>query len=326
MDAVELWRGLGWPLIRLSLSISLGLLVANLIETLDWTRAVARVTAPLIRLARLKDVSGASFSMAFFSGVAANTMLAEAYDKGALSRRELVLSNLFNSLPTYLLHLPTMFFLVAPFLGGAAFVYVGLTLLSAVLRTAFIIVLGRLWMPPLPEGCVTCRLDEAARAAQSEIGESKWRRAWRVSLKRFRKRIGKVLTFTVPIYILVFFLNRHGVFKLLEGFLAEHAGVLSWLHPKAMSIVVFQVASEFTAGLAAAGALLEAQALPAKQVVLALLVGNVLSTPMRAFRHQFPFYAGIFKPALATRLIAASQALRAASLVAVTALYYFLTP
>ncbi|MEG6550528.1 hypothetical protein V6C53_09845 [Desulfocurvibacter africanus] len=322
MEVAELWRGLGWPLVRLSLTISLGLLVANLIEALNWTRAVAKLAEPLIRLARLKDVSGASFSMAFFSGVAANTMLSEAYDKGALSRRELILSNLFNSLPTYFLHLPSMFFLVVPFLGSAAFVYVGLTLLSAILRTSFIVALGRVWLPPLPEGCVVCRLDEAAKAQ----GARTWRDALRISIKRFKKRIGKVLTFTVPIYILVFFLNRWGVFKMLEGFLAEHAGILSWLHPKAISIVVFQVASEFTAGLAAAGALLEAQALPMKQVVLALLVGNVLSTPMRAFRHQFPFYAGIFKPALATRLIAASQALRAGSIVVVTALYFFLIP
>jgi len=320
MDAAELWHGLGWPLARLCLTISLGLLVANLIEALNWTRAVARVAEPLIRLARLKDVSGAAFAMAFFSGFAANTMLAEAYDKGTLSRRELVLSNLFNSLPTFFLHLPTMFFLTASFLGFAAAIYAGLTLLSAALRTAFIVLLGRLWLPPLPEGCVTCRLDEAAAAS----GTRTWRKAWEVSLKRFKKRIGKVLTITVPIYILFFFLNRHGVFKQLEGFLAEHAGALSWLHPKAVSIVVFQVAAEFTAGLAVAGALLEADALPVKQVVLALLVGNVLSTPMRAFRHQFPFYAGIFRPALAVRLIAASQTLRAGSVMIVTTLYYFL--
>ena len=51
--------------------------------------------------------------------------------------------------------------------------------------------------------------------------------------------------------------------------------------------------------------------------MLALLVGNILSTPMRAFRHQFPYYAGIFKPKVAVRLIVHNQALRAASLVAV---------
>jgi hypothetical protein len=32
---------------------------------------------------------------------------------------------------------------------------------------------------------------------------------------------------------------------------------------------------------------------------------------MRAFRHQFPYYAGIFRPSLAARLIVYNQALRA---------------
>jgi hypothetical protein len=100
MDLTALWEGLGWPLTRLIFFISIGLFVANLIESLNWTHAVARLAAPLVRVGRLRDISGASFSMAFFSGVAANTMLAEHYDKGKLNDRELVLSNLFNSLPT----------------------------------------------------------------------------------------------------------------------------------------------------------------------------------------------------------------------------------
>ena len=125
-----LWTGLFWPLIRLTFFISLGLFVGNLIESLHWTRYAAIVAAPLARRARLKDISAASFSMAFFSGIAANTMLSEAYDKGAISDRELIFSNLFNSLPTYFLHLPTIFFIAAPFIGSAATVYVGLTALD----------------------------------------------------------------------------------------------------------------------------------------------------------------------------------------------------
>ena len=315
MDFLELWQGLGRPLIRLCLFISLGLVIANLIESLNWTHGVARLAAPLIRRARLKDISGAAFSMAFFSGVAANTMLSEAYEKGRLTRRELVLSNLFNSLPTYFLHLPTMFFITVPFLGSAAVLYVGLTLSSAFLRTGFIVLLGRLTLPPQDEGCVVCELDE-----QRTKG---WREALRKTWVRFRERIGRVLKFTVPIYVAIYFLNRYGAFKALESFLAEHVGFLSWLHPEAFSIVVFHVVSEFTAGLAVAGALLEADAIPVRQVVLALLIGNVLSSPMRAFRHQFPFYAGIFRPALAMRLIVYSQTLRACS-VALVALVYAL--
>ncbi|THB63670.1 MAG: hypothetical protein D6E12_16440, partial [Desulfovibrio sp.] len=73
------------------------------------------------------------------------------------------------------------------------------------------------------------------------------------------------------------------------------------------------------------GALLEGGGLEAREIVLALLAGNVLSSPMRAFRHQFPYYAGIFKPRLALKLIAYNQTLRALSIIAVGMGYFFLS-
>ncbi|MFK4763695.1 hypothetical protein ACI3L3_02805 [Desulfobaculum sp. SPO524] len=315
MDFDLLWNGLGWPLCRLIFYISLGLMIGNLIEALNWTRAVARVAEPITRIARLKDVTGASFSMAFFSGIAANTMLAEAHEKGTLSDKELMISNLFNSLPTYFLHMPTLFFITVPFIGSAAVVYVSLTLGAAFLRTAFIILLGRLVLPPLPPGCVTCRLDEQRSAG--------WREALKKTWSRFKKRIRKILRITVPIYIAIYLLNRYGAFGVFEDFLAEHVSFFSWLPTEALSIVVFHVAAEFTAGLATAGALIQEGALTTREIVLALVLGNVLSSPMRAFRHQFPYYAGIFKPRIALRLIAANQTLRVVSIITTGTLYYF---
>jgi len=317
MDLDLLWKALVWPLLRLILAISFGLIVGNLIEALNWTRAMARLAAPLIRMARLKDIAGASFSMAFFSGAAANTMLAEAYEKGEMNRRELLLANLFNALPTYLLHLPTVYFLTLPYIGSAAGTYVGLSLAAAALRTVFIIVLGRLSLPPIPEGCVVCRLEEG--------GFKGFGHAFSLALKRFRRRLPKILYITVPVYVAFHYAQVHGLFARLENYLAVEASWLSWLPPKAVSIVVFQMASEFTAGLAAAGALLQAGSLPARDIVLALLVGNILSSPMRAFRHQFPYYAGIFPPALALRLIVHNQLLRVGGMVAVTAAYWLWT-
>lgn len=315
MDIGELWNSLFWPLLRLLASLSLGLLVANLIEALNWTRFMARLAAPLIRIGHMKDVVGASFSMGFFSGMAANTMLAEAYAEKRLTPRELVLANLFNSLPAYFLHLPNMFFITAPFLGSAAILYVGLTLFAAILRTVSILFVGRLLLPPLPDGCVVCHLGDG-RVTLKEALKKSW--------TRFKRRIRTIALFTIPIYVAMYFLSAHGFFKYLETFVSEHLGFLSWLSPQAVSIVVFHMAAEFTAGLAAAGALLGAGDLDVKQVVMALLVGNVLSTPMRAFRHQFPYYAGIFKPAMAARLIVWNQALRAAAVIAVTVGYYYL--
>ncbi|BBD08879.1 hypothetical protein [Desulfovibrio ferrophilus] len=315
-DLHTLWTGLGWPLIRLIFFISVGVLVGNLIEALNWTRAVAKLAQPLTTVARLKDITGAAFSMAFFSGITANTMLAEAHEQGKLSDRELMLSNLFNSLPTYFLHLPTMFFITVPFIGDAAVTYVGLTLFAAFLRTVCIVFMGRLLLPPLPEGCVVCRLDEQKSRGWSEALERTW--------SRFKKRIHKILRITVPIYILIFFINKLGGFTAMEQFMAEHVSVFSWLPPQALGIVVFHVAAEFTAGLATAGALLADGSLTTREIVLALLLGNVLSSPMRAFRHQFPYYAGIFKPRIALRLIAVNQTLRVAAVILVGIGYYFL--
>lgn len=316
LDPQLLWAGLFWPLLRLTFFISLGLIIGNFIESLDWTHGVARLAQPLIRTARLKDVSGASFSLAFFSGVAANTMLAEAYEKGDLTRRELIFSNLFNSLPTYFLHLPTVFFITAPFIAEAAFAYVGLTALAAILRTAFIVLLGRALLPPLPEGCVTCLLD-----AQKATEGGRWRTALRKTWKRFRKRLPKIMYVTAPIYAAFYLLRRLGAIDWLEQFMAGHVSVLSWLDPQALSIVAFHMVGEFTAGLAAAGALITNGGLSTHQIVLALLAGNVLSSPMRAMRHQFPYYAGIFPAGMALRLIVYNQALRVVSVLLVAACY-----
>ena len=312
-----LWNGLFWPLIRLTFFISVGLFVGNLIESLHWTRHAARLAAPLANRARLKDVSAASFSMAFFSGITANTMLAEAHDKGTISDRELILSNLFNSLPTYFLHLPTIFFIAAPFIGNAAAVYVGLTAFAAVLRTLAIVLSGRFLLPPLAEGCLPCRLDEMDKKRDKS---SALKKTW----ERFQKRLPKILYLTTPIYTLFFFLKQAGAFTWIQNLMAGNVAFFSFLPPEALGIVAFHMAAEFTAGLAAAGALIQDAGLTGQQVVLALMLGNLLSSPMRTVRHQLPYYSGIFKPRMAMKLIVYNQTLRAASIALVGAAYAFL--
>ncbi len=314
---LSLWHGLFLPLGRLVFFVSLGLIVANFIEALHWTHHMARVAGPLIRLGHLSDIAGASFSMAFFSGVSANTMLSEGYAKKQISHRELLLANLFNSLPTYFLHLPTMFFITVPLIKGAALVYVGLTLFAAFLWTAGVLLLSRLMLPEPPPGCVTCRIDDDRPGS--------WRQALAKVGERFRRRIGRILLFTLPIYTIFFLLNRFGLFQALENMIADHVGILSWLHPQSLGIIVFHIAAEFTAGLAAAGALVDAGTLSERQIILALLIGNILSSPLRAMRHQFPYYAGIFSPRVALQLVLCNQSFRMASILVVTVGYAFLS-
>jgi hypothetical protein len=81
------------------------------------------------------------------------------------------------------------------------------------------------------------------------------------------------------------------------------------------------VAAEFTSGIAAAGALLDAGSLTTAQTVTALILGTIAATPVRALRHQLPSHAGIFTPRLGLVLLLQSQFLRITSLLAVTGCY-----
>lgn len=312
----QIWHHLGWPLVRMLIYISIGLLFANFIEALNWTRKIAFIARPLTKFAHLSPLTGASFSMAFFSGIAANTMLSEGFSKKEIPKKELILANLFNSLPTYFLHLPTTFCIVAPLIKGAAFTYIGLTFAAAVVRTLGISLISHFLLPKPSNG-------DPGQQQPQETSDlpTAWQRTW----KRFKRRIRKIIRFTVPIYILFYIFTRVGLFDHLEQFMAEHLHFLSWLSPQAMSIVALHVAAEFTAGLAAAGALLANGTMNNREVILALLVGNILSSPVRAIRHQFPYYAGIFKPGLAMHLIAFSQTFRLISIITVTLFYLVLS-
>lgn len=310
-----IWPQVILPIIRITFFITLGLFIANFIESLNWTHRLAVIARPLIRIGRLSAVTGASFSLAFFSGVSANTMLAEAFDKGQMTRKELILANLFNSLPRFFLHLPTVFFLTAPLIKMGAVLYVGLTFSAAMLQTILVVLAGRLLLPANDGSCVT------APPQHSKIG---WREACQKSIRRLKKRIVKIMSFMIPVYLLFFLFNRYGLFTAVEEFIAEKAWFLSWLNPQSLGIVVLHVTAEFSAGLAAASALLAANSLTLKEVVLALLVGNILSTPIRAIRHQLPYYTGIYSPKLALQLVGISQTARASCVILVAVAYYHL--
>ena len=314
IDLLYLWDKLVWPLCRLLLFISIGLIIANLLESLNWTRRISALARPLIRFGHLSEEVGAAFSMAIVSGVAANTMLSEAYEKNQIGRKELILANLFNSLPTYFLHLPTVIVITLPFIRGAAFIYVGITFGAALLRTLTIVLVSRLL---LPKPSVPVLLGQPQQSARD------WPALFAKTWKRFKRRMKKIAVFTIPIYILIFIVNRLEFFHTLESFLSGHLDFIPFLSPQGMGIIALMIAAELTAGLAAAGALLQEGAMDYNEIVFALLIGNILSSPLRAVRHQFPYYAGIFKPRLAVELIIYNQSFRSLSLI-LAALCYFL--
>ena len=308
-----------WPLVRLLLFITVGLVVGQVIEATGWTRRLAVVAAPLFRFGHIGEHGAAAFTAAFFSGVASNAMLLEFYQEGQISRRQLFLSNLMNQVPAYFLHLPTTFFIVLPLTGWAGALYFLFTFLALVLRSVLVLFYGRLCCPlSVLEGV-------AGEAVSPQPPPSGRKRRGVVDSVRRRLpgRIVRIAVYVVPIYVLVFMVNTMGGFDAARQWLARFV-TTRVLPMESLSVVILSFAAEFTSGFAAAGALMSAGVLTVKQTVIALLAGNVVAFPIRALRHQLPRYMGIFSPGMGLQLLLLGQGLRVVSLVVVGVVYYCL--
>jgi hypothetical protein len=304
-----LWRGLIRPMIRLTLFISVGLFIGQIIEAMAWTHRLTALIRPLMRWGRMTDPMGAAFITAFFSGTAALAMLRSFHDEGRMTGRDLVMAVLLNTFPAYFLHLPTTVFIILPLVGKAGAIYLFLTFLAALLRLQVVLLINRFIQPVSKEG-------PFGREAK---GKSR-RDVMRATGRKFRSRLGHILTITLPVYLIVAVISEMGFFDWLKQSLA--GGVISQVIPlEAVSVIVFSLAAEFTSGYAAAGALLEAGSLSTYQAAMALLLGNVIASPVRAIRHQMPYYLGIFRPRAGAFLLLGSQAVRVASLAIVGALF-----
>ena len=313
LDPGLLWNKLAKPLLRLLVMLGAGLLVGQALESLGLSARIGRIAGPVIRRAHLPAEAGASFAAAFVSGIAANTLLYTSWQEGKLDKRQLILANVLNaSLPAYFLHLPSTFFIVYALLGDAALVYFGLTLLAAVLRSVVIVLIGGATLPP-----------SDYRFAESGAKRVDWREVAMDTWTKFLTRFRRLLMIILPVYVLIFLLVRSGFFPWLGETLARW--VSSEVLPvEAMSVVVFSVVAEFTSGFAAAAALLHTGGLTLQQAVVALLMGNMVATPVRVLRHQLPHYLGIYSPGVGMTLLAIGQGTRVASVLLVTIFYIWL--
>lgn len=303
-----------FPLLRLLLFILLGLVLGQVIEASGWTRYLAALASPLFRFGNLGKQCSAAFTAAFLSGVTANAMLLGYYKDGIISKRQMYLSNFVNHLPAYFLHLPTTFFMVIPLTGIAGIIYFVLTLSAVLLRTLVFLLFGnRCLAPPAVQG---------PEVAGSPPGNSREKPSLLTIIwNKVPTRLINMGIYVLPIYTLVFLLSQIGLFERLNLVMNRFL-VLQFIPVEALSVVILSFAAEFTAGFAAAGAMLDSGVITVKQTVLALVIGNIMAFPLRALRHQLPRYIGIFSPKMGTEILLLGQGFRIISLILVTAVYY----
>lgn len=306
-----------FPLCRITGFIAVGLVAGQLIEGLGWTRQVAVLARPLFRFSRMGNHCSAAFTTAFFSGTAANAMLAEYHDQGKITRTRLFLSNYINQLPAFFLHLPTTMFIVIPLTGVAGGLYFLLTFLAVLLRTTLFLIFGHFYLTyPRDRESMDTHSHAVPRPDKKSVQE-----IFHKIRQRLPVRLVNIFVWVLPIYTLVFILHWNGVFDILNTALSRTVA-LNLMPVESLSVVILSFAAEFTSGFAAAGALMDAGVLTVKQTVIALLAGNVLAFPIRALRHQLPRYLGIFSPKTGMQLLLSGQMFRVISIFMVGILYY----
>ena len=303
------------PLLRLMGFIVLGLVLGQIIEATGWTRHLSVVARPFFKFSNLGNRCSAAFTAAFISGVTSNAMLLDFFKEKKISKAQLFLTNYVNQLPAFFLHLPTTFFIVIPLTGVAGVIYFTLTFLATLLRTVCFLVFGHFY---LSNGSPVL-LDEEGEERPEK--KKKHETIFRRIKSRLPGRIINIAVYVIPIYTLVFLLNRNGFFLFLNTALSRYLAI-EFLPVESLSVVLLSFAAEFTSGFAAAGALMAAGVLTTKQTVLALLLGNITAFPIRALRHQLPRYMGIFSPKMGLQLLLSGQCFRIISIIVVGMIYY----
>lgn len=308
-DPLKVWNRLLWPLIRVTVFVSIGLFAALFVEGAGWTNRLAVLARPFMRWGHLSNEMGSAFTASFFSGITSLGMLAAFLREGTMARKEVTLAVLLDTFPSYLLHLPTTFFIILPLVGRAGIVYLLLTLGAAFLRLASVLVYTHLSLP---------RLESTLPETRGKNGD--WRMLFRSAAKKLSSRIMRILVIVTPVYLIILILSETGFFDWIRKSLA--LGIGSSLFPvEGISVVILSLVAEATSGYAAAGAMLQSGTLTLDQAVLALVIGQIIGVPLRALRHQLPYYMGVFSPGMGVYLIAASQCFRILSLTITTGLF-----
>jgi hypothetical protein len=298
------------PLARLSLAIGVGLLLGIFIETSNLSARLGRLFSPFLRFGHLKEPSALAFTTAFFSSIAASSVLANAHKDEIISRRELVISALILTFPAFFAHLPSLFFTITPLAGVLGIYYLGILFVGDVLRTSSYLVYGRFTLPPYQP-----------RDVQPAPRHATWKEIWQATLGKFFTRLYNILVITIPVFVGVFLAQEGGLFTWLNGQIG-HLLKGTQIPVEAVSILIFSLAAEATGGFAAAGALLASHALSPAAILFTLILGTIISSPMRAIRHQLPFYLGVYTPKLGLNLMILSQLFRTLSLLPFLVLIY----
>lgn len=283
-----------------------GVILAELFVELGWIEKIGFLVLPLTKFAHLRNECGVSFLTAFASPAAANASLKHLYDEELIDERELIISSILNSFPSIIMHWRTLLPVLVPLLGVTGLIYIGLLTLVGFIKTTIVLFMGHFMLDEKPDNP---NIEQTSRSSFPD--------AFRLSIGRSKKTLGRILGVMIPTTIVVFILIDMGLFDAL----ATHLQAISEYLPvpaSGLPIIAAQFASKIAA-YTIAGNMLTEGILSSRDIVVTLLVGKILSS-ITTIRILAPYYMGIFGPRLGLKVMLLSALLREGILIVITLL------
>ena len=282
--------------------IAIGIFVTSLAVNTGLMKKFDRLIKPLSGKANISTLSALSVVTCTFSTTAGFSMLSDGLNEKMISEREVIATTLISSFPSILSHFFPFFIpVVIPILGlttGA--IYVCLVGLAAFLKSCIGIILARLWLKRTPSNPQLPGLDPAPAPVRDK----------NKALNKSAKSTYKLLKRIVPtMFITLFLVSVAMELNLFESFSAilEPVTNILGLESEVALISATEIVNTY-AGIILAGSLLGEGLISTKGVLIALLLGTVVSFSARFVKHSLPLHVSLFGPKLGSKTVAINAA------------------
>ena len=285
--------------------IAIGIFATNFAVKLGLMRKFDMLVKPLSAKARISGTSALSVVTCTFSSTAGYSMLSEGLNNKRISEREVIAVSLITSFPGILSHLFTFFIpVVIPILGfTTGVIYVCLRGLVALLKTCLGIFLARLWLNDTGSQSINSQAS-TPDPAHTLTGDKKH------ALNNSAASTYKMLKRITPIMFITLFLTSVAmelrIFQSFAEILDPVTNILG-LESEIALISATQIVNTYS-GMVLSGSLLGDGMISTKGVLIALLLGNVISFSTRFVKHSLPLHVSLFGPKLGGKIVAVNGA------------------
>jgi hypothetical protein len=290
-------------LIKIVPVIAIGIFATNFAVNLGLMRKFDRLIRPLSTIARINGTSALAVITCTFNSTTGYSILSEGLENKRISEQEVIATSLISSFPGILSHLFTFFIPVAiPILGfTTGVIYVALRGVVALIKTCLGIFLARLW---LNDASTLINNSQPSAPVHSLIMNKKQALdKSSASTYRMVKRIAPIMFITL---FLVSGAMELGVFQSFSEILEPITTILGMESGIAL-ISATEIVNTYS-GMVLAGGLLGEGTISVKGVLIALMLGNVISFSTRFAKHSLPLHVSLFGPKLGGKIVAINGA------------------